>query len=97
MFQLRSISTCAVRYARRKPLPTIKRFPITLQVKLKGPHYQYEDPTLITFDLFKQISDFLAPSNLLIDPSSHIAIHTKQVKSVDPGIVYDLIVPGWPF
>jgi len=60
------------------------------------PHHPYENPpALITFASFKAISDFLAPSDLLIDPSSHIGIHCNQVKDINPEIVYDLIGPSF--
>jgi len=50
---------------------------------------------MLTFASFKAISDFLAPSDLLIDPSSHIGIHCNQVKDINPEIVYDLIGPSF--
>lgn len=87
---LRSICTSAVRYSRNGIPTVIKEFPITLRISL--PHY--DEPVSFSFTSFADISEFLAPKDFFIHPSSRRAIRYNQVKDVNPNVVYDWF-SGW--
>src|SRR6266571_2128602 len=88
-----AISTSAVHYARAKPTPLIKKFPVTLHLLYpawsKATSHEFYSPEAIT--------RFLEPKQFLVDPETGHAIYADQVEKIDPNIMYEVAGSGMPY
>ena len=90
----RGICTTAIRSARPRTTPFIKKYPVTLRFQYPS----WETPTLHEFSSAKDITEFLStPEQFLYEPLTGKAIRPKQVDKIDPNITYEVAGSGLPY
>ena len=93
MIFFRAIFTTAARYARPKPTPLIKNYPVTL--RLRHPSFDDIKPTIQEFDSAELIETFLSEKKqFLIDMRTGQVIRPDQVHKIDPNIIYNIAGSG---
>jgi hypothetical protein len=90
----RAISTSAIRYAKFKATPLIKKFPVTLHLLYPA----WDEPVSHEFSSADEIATFLSePKQFLKDPATSEAIRANQIDRIDPNIIYDIVGTGLPY
>ena len=90
----REICTTAIRSARPRTTPFIKKFPVTLRFQYPS----WETPALLEFSSAQDITDFLStPKQFLYEPLTGKAIRPNQVDRIDPDLTHEVAGSGLPY